>query len=94
MRRRVAICNFNLADYSRWDGQEGVGLQGETPPAFRTQCNRPLERSVEDGEQPLGESGMGDDSTLGAKLSRGIWNTIQRLAVTRFIFNQILFCQP
>ena len=28
MRRRVAICNFNLAVYSRWDGQEGVGLQG------------------------------------------------------------------
>ena len=28
MRRPVALCNFNLADYSRWDGQEGVGLQG------------------------------------------------------------------
>ena len=28
MRRRVAICKFNLADYSRWEGQEGVGLQG------------------------------------------------------------------
>ena len=34
MRRRVAICKFNLADYSRWEGQEGVGLQGETPPAL------------------------------------------------------------
>ena len=31
MRRRVALCNFNPADYSRWEGQEGVGLQGETP---------------------------------------------------------------
>ena len=28
MRRRVALCKFNLADYSRWEGQEGVGLQG------------------------------------------------------------------
>jgi len=28
MRRRVAICKFNPADYSRWVGQEGVGLQG------------------------------------------------------------------
>ena len=28
MRRHVAICNFNLADYARWEGQEGVGLQG------------------------------------------------------------------
>ena len=34
MRRRVAICKFNPADYSRWEGQEGVGLQGETPPAL------------------------------------------------------------
>ena len=28
MRRPVAICKFNPADYSRWEGQEGVGLQG------------------------------------------------------------------
>ena len=28
MRRLVAICNFNLADYSRQESQEGVGLQG------------------------------------------------------------------
>ena len=28
MRRPVALCNFNPADYSRWEGQEGVGLQG------------------------------------------------------------------
>ena len=28
MRRRVAICNFNLTLYSRWEGQEGVGMQG------------------------------------------------------------------
>ena len=28
MRRRVAICKFNPADYARWEGQEGVGLQG------------------------------------------------------------------
>jgi len=28
MRRPIAICNFNQADYSRWEGQEGVGLQG------------------------------------------------------------------
>ena len=28
MHQRVAICNFNLADYSRQEGQEGVGLQG------------------------------------------------------------------
>ena len=24
----VAICNFNPVDYSRWEGQGGVGLQG------------------------------------------------------------------
>ena len=29
MRRRVAICKFIPADYARWEGQEGVGLQGE-----------------------------------------------------------------
>ena len=28
MRRHVAICKFNPADYARWEGQEGVGLQG------------------------------------------------------------------
>jgi len=28
MRRRAALCNFNPADYSGWEGQEGVGLQG------------------------------------------------------------------
>ena len=28
MRRRVALCKFNPADYSRWEGREGVGLQG------------------------------------------------------------------
>ena len=33
MRRRVAICNFILADYLGCEGQEGIGLHGETPPA-------------------------------------------------------------
>jgi len=28
MRRHVAICKFNPEGYSRWEGQEGVGLQG------------------------------------------------------------------
>ena len=44
MRRRGAICKFNPADYSRWEGQEGVGLQGGNA----TGGGR--EYSVEDGE--------------------------------------------
>ena len=39
MRRRVALCNFNPVDYSRWEGQEGVGLQGRNATDVRHDKN-------------------------------------------------------
>ena len=52
MLRRVALCNFNLADYSRQEDQEGVGLQGGT--------QQPVGR-----QEPYSTVGLAEGETVG-----------------------------